>query len=138
MLLFLCSVTSRKCGVTEFMKLDKVQQDGSYPSCSLPRGSRPMLLLFCQEIADVMFAHMEQCSEFLCLEYKWNSLVTKKQNKATFSETSKRLLRMCGIDILFWMPGTISRSIGSLNASLPLWVIKACKEQREKKVTMHA
>lgn len=94
MLLFLCLTTSRKCGVTEFVKLDKVQQDGFYPSCSLPKGSRPVLLFLCQEIADIMFAHMEQRSEFFCLEYKWKSLVTKKQNKATCSEASKRLLRM--------------------------------------------
>lgn len=51
-----------------------------------------MLLLLCQEIADVMFAHMEQRSEFLCLEYMWNSLSIKKQNKTTCSEISGRPL----------------------------------------------
>lgn len=51
-----------------------------------------MLLLLCQEIADVMFAHMEQCSEFLYLEYMWNSLSIKKQNKPAHSEISGRLL----------------------------------------------
>lgn len=53
-----------------------------------------MLLLLCQEIADVMFAHMEQCSEFLCLEYTWNSLSIKKQNKPACAEIRGRLLGM--------------------------------------------
>jgi len=53
-----------------------------------------MLLLLCQEIADVMFAHMEQRSESLCLEYMWDSLSVKKEIKTTWSEISGMLLRM--------------------------------------------
>lgn len=74
--------------------IDKVQWDESCSSCSLPRGSRSMLLLLCQETADVLFAHMEQRSEFLCLEYMWNSLSIKKQNKTACSEIRGMLLAM--------------------------------------------
>lgn len=48
-----------------------------------------MLLLLCQEIADVMFPHMEQRSGLL-----WNSLSIKKQTKITCSEIIERFLGM--------------------------------------------
>lgn len=48
-----------------------------------------MLLLLCQEIADIMFLHMEQRSELL-----WNSLSIKKQTKIACSEIIERFLGM--------------------------------------------
>lgn len=48
-----------------------------------------MLLLLCQETADIMFPHMEQHSALL-----WNSLSIKKQTKITCSEINERFLGM--------------------------------------------